>query len=94
MKIGVIQLHFHLFACTSLKEKRGRIKPLIARLHRQFNVSAVELGLQDKWQEELIACAMISNDVVIIQNTFEKIKEFSQSFFTEITLTEENIEIF
>jgi len=86
-------MHFYLSACNSLKEKRGRIKPLIARLQREFNVSVAELDLQDRWQEAVIGCALISNDVGVIQNTFEKIKTFSRSFFTEITLTGEKIEI-
>jgi uncharacterized protein len=93
MKIGVIQMHFYLPGCTSLKEKRGRIKPLLSRLHSEFNVSVSELDLQDRWQEALVGCALISNDIRVVQKTFEKIKMFSQSFFTEIELTEERIEI-
>ncbi|MBA4379619.1 MAG: DUF503 domain-containing protein, partial [Anaerolinea sp.] len=34
--IGLLTLHLHLPACASLKEKRGRLKPLIHRLHREF----------------------------------------------------------
>jgi hypothetical protein len=56
--IATLTIHLHLPGCASLKEKRGRIKPLIARLHREFNVSVAEMGLQDKWQEAVIVCAM------------------------------------
>ena len=34
MSIGLLTLHLHLPGCASLKEKRGKIKPLITRLHR------------------------------------------------------------
>ena len=60
--LGLLTLHLHFPGCASLKEKRGRIKPLIARLHREFNVSVAEMDLQDKWQESVIGCAMIGND--------------------------------
>jgi uncharacterized protein YlxP (DUF503 family) len=65
--IAVLTIHLHLPACSSLKEKRGRIKPLIARLHREFNVSAAELGMQDAWQEALIGCAMVGNESAFLQ---------------------------
>ena len=62
--VGILTLHLHLPGCASLKEKRGRIKPLLARLHRQFNLSVAELGLQDKWQETIISCGMVGNDKI------------------------------
>jgi tripartite-type tricarboxylate transporter receptor subunit TctC len=37
--IATLTIHLHLPTCTSLKEKRGRIRPLIARLHREFNTA-------------------------------------------------------
>ena len=46
--LATLTIHLHLPACSSLKEKRGRIKPLMARLHREFNVSVAEMDLQDK----------------------------------------------
>jgi uncharacterized protein YlxP (DUF503 family) len=30
--LATLTIHLHLPACASLKEKRGRIKPLMARL--------------------------------------------------------------
>ena len=59
--VGTLTLHLHLPGCSSLKEKRGRIKPLMSRLRREFNVSVAELGLQDEWQEAIIGCAMIGS---------------------------------
>ena len=93
MKIGILQLYLFLPGCTSLKEKRGRIKPLIARLHKEFNLSVCELERQDAWQEAVIGCALINNHEVLIQQTFGKIVAFTQTFYTEIELTQEKIEI-
>ena len=77
--IGVLTLHLHLPGCTSLKEKRGRLKPLLARLHRQFNVSAAEMGLQDKWQEAVIACGMLGNDAAYLQSALETVRKWVQA---------------
>ncbi|MCE1254601.1 MAG: DUF503 domain-containing protein [Anaerolineae bacterium] len=93
MKIGIIQLHLFLPACTSLKEKRSRIKPLISRLHSEFNLSVAEIDLQDMWQEALIGCALINNDAGIIQKTYARVQKFTSTFFTEIELLDDRIEI-
>jgi uncharacterized protein len=94
MKIGINCLHLHLPGCTSLKEKRRRIKPLISRLHTEYNISVSELDLQDMWQEAIIGCAMISNDEAVIQRSFEQINHFTQTFFTELELLDNKVEIF
>jgi uncharacterized protein YlxP (DUF503 family) len=74
--IGILTLHLHLPGCASLKEKRGRLKPLLARLHRQYNVSAAEMDLQDKWQETIIACGMIGNDAAYLQSALETVRKW------------------
>jgi hypothetical protein len=71
--IGILTLHLYLPGCASLKEKRGRLKPLLARLHRQFNVSTAEMGLQDKWQEMIIACGMVGNDASYLRSALETV---------------------
>ena len=60
--LATLTIHLHIPACASLKEKRGHIKPLMARLHREFNVSVAEMDLQDTWQEAVITCAMVGNE--------------------------------
>ena len=60
--IGMLTLHLHLPGCASLKEKRGRLKPLLTGLHKDFNVSAAELERQDSHTAAVIACAVVSSD--------------------------------
>ena len=71
--IGLLTFHLGIPDCASLKEKRGRLKPLLARLHRQFNVSTAEMGLQDKWQETVIACGMVNSDKAHIQRSLQAV---------------------
>ena len=77
--VGTLTLHLHLPGCASLKEKRGRLKPLLARLHRQFNVSTAEMGLQDKWQETVVACAMVGNEAAYLRSALETIRKWVEA---------------
>jgi uncharacterized protein YlxP (DUF503 family) len=91
--IGLLTLHLHLPACTSLKEKRGRLKPLLARLHRQFNVSAAEMGLQDKWKESVITCGMVSNDAAHLQSALETVRKWVEANWPDGEVLNTNIEL-
>jgi uncharacterized protein len=91
--IGILSIHLHLPGCSSLKEKRGRIKPLIARLHREFNVSVAEMGLQDKWQETVISCAMVGNDHAVLQSAIQVVSKWIDANWEDGQIIDEKIEI-
>jgi uncharacterized protein YlxP (DUF503 family) len=79
--------------CSSLKEKRGRIKPLISRLHREFNVSVAEMDLQDQWTETVIACAMINSDAVVLRQSLQSVAKWVEANWTDGDVIEEKIEM-
>ncbi len=91
--IGILHLHFLLPGCLSLKEKRSRIKPLIHRLHREFNVSIAEMDLQDKWNESVMDCACIANDNVHCQQVLQSVVNYIPGHFREIEILEHHIEL-
>ena len=91
--IATLTIHLHLPACSSLKEKRGRIKPLIARLHREFNVTVAEMDLQDKWQEAVIGCAMIGNDRSHLESALQNVARWVDRNWPDGMVIEEKIEI-
>jgi hypothetical protein len=93
MPIGVLTLHLFIPGCTSLKEKRSNIKPVLARLHREFNISVAELDRQDMWQESVIGCALISNDHDYAQKALQKVVDFTQQSWPELELLEHHIEL-
>ena len=92
--VAVLTLHLHLPGCASLKEKRGRLKPLLARLHRQFNVSAAEMDLQDRWQEALVACAMVGNDAAFLRSAMETVRKWAQANWPDGEVLDVKVEIF
>ena len=92
--LATLSIHLHLPACASLKEKRGRIKPLISRLHREFNVSVAEIELNDHWQEAIIGCAMIGNDPVFLQSALQSVEKWVEGNWPDGDIIEQRIEIF
>ena len=93
MPIGVLSLYFHLPGCSSLKDKRSRIKPLLARLHREFNVSAAEMDHLDAWRESTIAVGLVSNDPTHIQQVLQRIPHWMEVTFPDFNLVDEKFEI-
>ena len=93
MPIGILTLHFFILGCTSLKKKRSYIKPVLARLHREFNISVAEVDRQDMWQESVIACALISNNNDYTQRALQQIVGLTEHSWPELELLEHHIEL-
>ena len=91
--LGQLTIHLHLPACASLKEKRGRIKPLMSRLHKEFNVSVAEMDLQDRWTETIIACAIINSDLVTVQQSLQSVAKWVEANWTDGDVIDQKIEI-
>jgi uncharacterized protein len=90
--IAALTVHIHIPTCSSLKEKRGRIKPLIARLHREFNVSVAEMDLQDKWQEAVIVCAMVGTERGHLESALQGVAKWVEGHWTDGDVIEQRIE--
>ena len=93
MTIGILTLQIHLPGCSSLKEKRSRLKPLLARLHKEFNVSVAEVGHQDVWQDSVIACAVVSNDHKHTQRVLQKVAKWVDTSWPDVDVVSEEIEL-
>jgi uncharacterized protein YlxP (DUF503 family) len=93
MNIGILTLEVQIPGCKSLKEKRSRLKPLIARLHREFNISVAELDQMDNWDQATIGCALISNDHQFSQNALQAIIQWLKRNWPDIMLVDDHIEI-
>jgi uncharacterized protein YlxP (DUF503 family) len=91
--IATLTIHLHIPACSSLKEKRGRIKPLISRLHREFNVSVAETDLQDKWQEAVIVCGMVGSDHRHLESALQTVAKWVEGHWTDGDIIDQKIEV-
>ena len=62
MWIGWIEFDVLLGDVRSLKEKRSVVRPLIAELHRRFEVSVAEVGHLDLHRRAAIGVTVVSVD--------------------------------
>ncbi len=93
MSIGLLTIHLRLPGCSSLKEKRGKIKPVLSRLRREFNVATAELGLQDVWQDALIGCVTLSSDTAQNQRLLQQVVDFTGLSWPDTPIIDHRIEI-
>lgn len=93
MALGLLTLDIKLPGCASLKEKRSRLKPLLARLHREFNISVAEIERQDSWQEATIACALVSNQGAQTQRALQVVGEWVEARWPDVQVVEQHLEI-
>jgi uncharacterized protein len=93
MTVGILSLTIHLPDCHSLKEKRRLVKPILARLHKEFNISVVEYDHLDSWQscELLIACAASQGNHAELILT--RVIAFYESHWPDLPLIRDKIEI-
>ena len=91
--LGQLTIHLHLPGCASLKEKRGRIKPLMSRLRREFNVSVAEMDLQDKWDEAVISCAMINSDPTVLRQSLQSREKWVEANWSDGDIWDTKIEV-
>lgn len=93
MKIAVLRMHVQFPGSNSLKDKRRRLKPLLARLHREFNVSVAEVDFQDRWRDSMLCCAAVNTDNGHVQRSLREIVHWVDSNWRDAMLVEEKIEV-
>lgn len=92
MPLAVLTLHLYFHGCNSLKEKRSRLKPLLFRLHREFNISVAEMDYLDSWQNAQIACAIVSNDAAHNQRSLQHILDWLERSWPDVEVVSDQIE--
>lgn len=84
MPIVYFELKITLPTAHSLKEKRGIISSLIARISKKFNVSIAELDYQDVWQSSKIGIAIVRNHSSSLDPTIQNIVNFISFNYPDI----------
>jgi uncharacterized protein YlxP (DUF503 family) len=93
MPVGLLTVQLQLPGCSSLKEKRGRLKPLLARLQRHFIVSAAEMDRLDVRDEAIIACALVGNDTIHVQRSLQQIAHWIETSWLDVEVVSDDIEL-
>ncbi|MDR9451108.1 MAG: DUF503 domain-containing protein [Acidimicrobiia bacterium] len=60
MHAAALRVELRIPDAHSLKEKRGKLKPVISELRKQFGVSVAEVDHQDLWQRATLGVALVA----------------------------------
>jgi uncharacterized protein YlxP (DUF503 family) len=93
MSIGLLILILRIPGCASLKEKRGRLKPLLARLHKDFNLSVAEVDDLDIWGRSVVGCVLVSNEANRTHRMLQKTANWIEREWRDMDLEDYQIEM-
>lgn len=93
MHIAALTIELHLPGCRSLKEKRGRLKPMLAGVHKKYNVSAAEIDFHDSHTVALIACVTVSNDSRHVQRLLSQIPPWMEKRYPDLMIVDHQTDL-
>jgi uncharacterized protein YlxP (DUF503 family) len=93
MHVGCLSIELRLPGCSSLKEKRGRLKPMLAGVHKKYNVSAAEIDYQDQHAAAVVACVIVSNDARHVQRALARIPRWLERRFPDMMIVDDQFQL-
>jgi len=90
--ISLLTFELYLSGCMSLKEKRSIIQPILARLHKEFNISISEIAYQDRWEMARLGCVVVSNDGRYNQKILAEVLNYLSAHFLKVEVIQSQIE--
>ncbi len=91
--IGLLTLEIYIPGVTSLKQKRGIVKPLVARLRNDFNVSVAEVDDHDQLGHTVLAVAAVSVSKDYVHGLLTRVAEAVSAWRLDAELVDWTIEI-
>ncbi len=73
--VGLLTLEIYIPGITSLKEKRGIVKPLLARIRSEFNVSVAEIEDNDQLGHAVLGVACVSASADYVHGLLTRVAE-------------------
>jgi uncharacterized protein YlxP (DUF503 family) len=93
MVVGLCRIQLHLPGNGSLKEKRGRLKPLLNGLRKEFNLAAAEVDDNDFWQSAVIAIVTVANDAAYTHAVLERAVHWIETTRPDLQVVDWEIEL-
>ncbi len=91
--VGLLTIELYVPGITSLKEKRGVVKPLIARLRQDFNVSVAEIEDQDQLGHAVLGVACVSASPDYVHGLLTRVAESVGAWRLDAELVDYSIEL-
>jgi uncharacterized protein len=93
MFIGACTIELQLPGLNSLKEKRSVLKGLIARLHKEFNISAAEVDFHDAWQATTLGVTTVSTSAVHAQSLLNNLVDWLETHRPDLEVIDHYVEL-
>ena len=81
MVVGVCRLRLALHGVFSLKEKRGLIKRITARVRNSLPVSIAEIAENDQLRSAAIGFSVVGNDGAYVNSVVDKVLDFIEDLY-------------
>jgi uncharacterized protein YlxP (DUF503 family) len=91
--VGLLTIQLYVPGITSLKEKRGVVKPLIARIRKEFNVSVAEIEDNDQLGHTVLGVAGVSASADYVHGLLTRVAESVGAWRLDAELVDYQIEI-
>ena len=76
MRVGVLEVRLDLYGVRSLKEKRGVVKSVLAKVRNRFEMAAAEVAHQDELGRAGLGFSCVGNDTGLLQSRMNKVIDF------------------
>ncbi len=93
MAVGLLTLELYLPVNSTLKGKRSILKPLIARIRRDYNVSVCEAEAQDSLSRAVLEVACVSQNRALAHRQLQNVAKRVESWRMDAELVDYFIEI-
>ncbi len=93
MVILLCRMQLYLPGTRSLKEKRGRLKPLLHQLRRRFQIAAAEVGEHDLWQRAEVALVAVSTEDGPLYALLERAVHWTESYAPQVEVLDWQMEL-
>ena len=93
MAVALLTIELYLPMNESLKDKRSVVKPVIARLRRDFNISVCEADAQDEPTRTVLEVACVSQNSALAHRQLQKVANFVQTWRLDAQLIDYQIEM-
>ena len=86
MVIGICTIRLMMPENHSLKDKRGTVKSILAKIKNRFN-------LEDTWQTATLGVALVSTEAGHVDRVLAKVVGFIESGWPDVQLLDYQVEI-
>lgn len=91
--VGLLTLEIYVPGVTSLKEKRGIVRPLVARIRKEFNVSVAEIDDMDQLGHMVLSVAAVSASADYVHGLLQRVAETVGDWRLDAELVDYTIEM-